>query len=70
MFVQPQSLATLNWRAVLAIALVETFVLGVLWGGTLGGSYARMGSIVSLIYVLGMGLIWLAPETKGRVMPE
>ncbi len=43
---------------------------GALWGGALGGSYARMGSIVSLVYILGMALIWLAPETKGRPLPE
>jgi MFS family permease len=43
---------------------------GALWGGTLGGSYARMGAVVSLIYLLGMALIWLAPETKNRPLPE
>jgi SHS family sialic acid transporter-like MFS transporter len=43
---------------------------GALWGGTLGGSYARMGAIVSLVYIGGMVLIWLAPETKGRALPE
>jgi MFS family permease len=35
-----------------------------------GGSYAKAGSIVTLIYLLGMVLIWLAPETKGRTLPE
>src|SRR5437868_7796350 len=38
---------------------------GALSGGMIGGSYARMGATVSLIYVVGMLLIWLAPETKG-----
>src|SRR5206468_10997699 len=33
------------------------------------GSYARAGAIVSLIYLLGMALIWLAPETKGKPLP-
>jgi MFS family permease len=42
---------------------------GAIWGGTLGGSYARMGAIVSLIYIAGMILIWTAPETKGKPMP-
>jgi MFS transporter, SHS family, sialic acid transporter len=39
----------------------------------LGGSaqaYAPAGATISLIYVLGMALIWLAPETKGRPLPE
>ncbi len=33
------------------------------------GSYARAGAIITLIYVLGMALIWLAPETKGKPLP-
>jgi MFS family permease len=35
-----------------------------------GGSYARAGAIVTLIYLLGMLLIWFAPETKGKPLPE
>jgi Na+/melibiose symporter-like transporter len=35
-----------------------------------GGSYASAGSVVTLIYILGMILIWLAPETKGQPLPE
>jgi MFS family permease len=34
------------------------------------GSYARAGSIITLVYVLGMALIWLAPETKGKPLPD
>jgi MFS transporter, SHS family, sialic acid transporter len=34
------------------------------------GSYARAGAIVTLIYLLGMVLIWFAPETKGKPLPE
>jgi SHS family sialic acid transporter-like MFS transporter len=44
--------------------------IGALWGGTIGGSYAKMGSIVSFVYVIGMVTIWLAPETKGKPMPQ
>jgi hypothetical protein len=29
-----------------------------------------MGVIVSLIYVIGMVIIWFAPETKGKPLPE
>jgi hypothetical protein len=25
---------------------------------------------MSLIYLVGMGLIWLAPETKGKPLPD
>jgi MFS transporter, SHS family, sialic acid transporter len=35
-----------------------------------GGSYARAGAVITLIYVLGLILIWLAPETKDRPLPE
>ncbi|HEX4797042.1 MAG TPA: MFS transporter [Humisphaera sp.] len=34
------------------------------------GSYARAGSVVTLIYVVGLVLIWFAPETRGRPLPE
>lgn len=34
------------------------------------GSYAKAGSIVTLIYLVGMGLIWLARETKDQPLPE
>lgn len=37
---------------------------------TLGGSYPKAGAIVTLIYILGMLLIWFAPETKDKPLPE
>jgi MFS family permease len=48
-------------------------------GGALGsgrlleafdGDYARMCSIISLVYVLGVVLIWFCPETKGQPLPD
>ncbi|MEW6159586.1 MAG: MFS transporter [Verrucomicrobiota bacterium] len=35
-----------------------------------GGSYAQAGAIVTLIYLLGMTMIWFAPETKNQPLPE
>jgi len=35
-----------------------------------GGSYARAGAVVTLVYLAGMAVIWLAPETKGKPLPE
>jgi MFS family permease len=32
--------------------------------------YAKAGSIVTLIYFAGLVLIWLAPETKGKPLPD
>lgn len=34
------------------------------------GSYARAGAVITLIYAVGLVVIWLAPETKGRPLPE
>ncbi len=48
--------------------------VGALAGGSLvqyfDGSYARAGSVITLIYVAGLCVIWLAPETKGRSLPD
>jgi hypothetical protein len=33
-------------------------------------SYAKAGTTVVLVYLLGMALIWLAPETKDKPLPE
>jgi MFS family permease len=33
-------------------------------------SYPRAGETIVLVYVLGMALIWLAPETKNKPLPE
>ena len=38
--------------------------------GAFGGSYAQAGAVVTLVYLLGMALVWGAPETKGRPLPE
>jgi MFS family permease len=35
-----------------------------------GGSYAKAGAVITLVYVFGLLLIWLAPETKDRALPE
>ncbi len=34
------------------------------------GSYREAGATISLIYVVGMALIWFAPETRGKSLPE
>jgi MFS family permease len=34
------------------------------------GSYAKAGATLTLIYVVGLALIWLAPETKDQPLPE
>jgi MFS family permease len=34
------------------------------------GDYAQAGAIISLIYLAGLVVIWLAPETRGQPLPE
>jgi MFS family permease len=45
----------------------DGFVLGSLH---LPAGYPSACSVMSLIYLAGMGLIWLAPETHGQPLPE
>ncbi|GMV99072.1 MAG: MFS transporter [Candidatus Hydrogenedentota bacterium] len=48
--------------------------IGSVTGGQLvaffDGDYARTGAVITLVYVLGMMVIWLAPETRGKPLPE
>jgi MFS transporter, SHS family, sialic acid transporter len=39
-------------------------------GVTIPHGYPLACSTMSLIYLVGIGLIWLAPETRGRPLPE
>ena len=34
------------------------------------GNYGKAGAVITLVYILGLVLIWFAPETKGRPLPE
>ncbi len=34
------------------------------------GSYARQGATISTIYLLGILIIWFAPETRGKPLPK
>lgn len=38
--------------------------------GFFENDYARAGAAISLVYIIGMTLIWLAPETRGKPLPE
>ena len=47
---------------------------GALYGGQLvqsfDGSYARAGAIITLVYIVGMVVVWFAPETQGKPLPD
>ncbi|HYG77073.1 MAG TPA: MFS transporter [Planctomycetota bacterium] len=38
--------------------------------GYYNGNWGQMCSFISMVYVFGMLFIWLAPETKGKPLPE
>jgi sugar phosphate permease len=53
------------------IAAVGVGFQGVLMSDRVfNGNYARAGATISLIYFVGLFAVWLAPETRGRPMPE
>jgi predicted MFS family arabinose efflux permease len=52
------------------IAAAGALRTGQLMNEVFEGSYARAGATISLVYVFGMVAIWLAPETRGKQLPE
>jgi predicted MFS family arabinose efflux permease len=53
-------------RIVAAMGALQT---GALMQG-FEGSYAHAGATMSLVYAVGLAVIWFAPETRGRRTPE
>jgi len=51
------------------IAAVGVLQMGNL-KGLFGNSFPWACSIMALIYLVGVGIIWLAPETRGQPLPE
>jgi MFS family permease len=54
-------------RVLAAMGVLQT---GNLMREVFVNDYPRALSFVSLIYVLGLAIIWLAPETRGKPLPE
>jgi hypothetical protein len=52
-------------RTIAAIGGLQTATLM----GALGGSFAKAGSVVVLVYLVGVLIVWLGPETKGKPLP-
>jgi hypothetical protein len=64
-------------RILAAIGVLQTGNLmglftqdAVVLGVTIPHGYPLACSTMSLVYLVGMGLIWLAPETRGQPLPE
>ena len=53
-------------RIIAAIGAMQTGAIM----GAFGGGYPRACTVMSSIYLLGVLIIWLAPETKGRPLPQ
>jgi MFS family permease len=54
-------------RILAAMGVLQT---GNLLQTVLKGKYPQALSIISLVYLVGLALIWLAPETRGKALPE
>lgn len=59
----------LSFNAGRILAAVGALQMGALMQ-TFDGSYARAGAIISLVYIVGLFIIWFAPETKGKPLPQ
>jgi SHS family sialic acid transporter-like MFS transporter len=52
------------------LAAAGALSTGYLMTSVFHGSYAQAGATITLIYLVAMAAIWLAPETRGRPLPE
>ncbi len=59
----------LSFNAGRILAAIGALQMGALMQ-TFHGSYAQAGAVISLVYVLGLVIIWFAPETRGKPLPE
>jgi hypothetical protein len=53
-------------RIIAAIGGLQTAVLITLFDG----SFAKAGSVLTVIYLVGAVIVWFGPETKGKELPE
>jgi hypothetical protein len=52
------------------LAAVGALQFSYLMRNVFDGSYPKACTVLSFIYVIGMLVIWIAPETKGQDLPE
>lgn len=57
-------------RIIAAVGALQTGTLMGLFGQDKVVSHANTCATVSLVYLVGMAIIWLAPETHGQPLPE
>jgi MFS family permease len=54
-------------RILAAMGVLQT---GNLMQSVFQNSYPKALSVISLVYLIGLAIIWLAPETRGKPLPE
>jgi len=59
----------LSFNAGRILAAVGALQMGALMQ-TFHGSYAQAGAVITLVYLVGLVVIWFAPETRGKPLPE
>jgi hypothetical protein len=52
------------------LAAVGALQSSYLMNDVFGGDYSRAYSTMSLVYLVGVAIIWLAPETHGQSLPD
>ncbi|HWL10112.1 MAG TPA: MFS transporter [Planctomicrobium sp.] len=52
------------------LAAVSSLQTGVLMNQVFNGNYAKACSVMACVYVVGLVVIWLAPETRGKDLIE
>jgi predicted MFS family arabinose efflux permease len=52
------------------VAAVGALQFGYLMRNVFDGSYPKACTVLSFIYIVGMVVIWFAPETKGQELPD
>ena len=53
-------------RIVAAVGVMQTANLMIIFDN----SFPKAASVMTLIYLIGMGIVWIGPETKGKPLPE
>ena len=57
-------------RIIAAVGALQTGTLMGLFGSDKVSAHANACATISLVYLVGMAIIWLAPETHGHPLPE
>lgn len=60
----------ISFNAARVMAAGSNLVAGYLMTNVYAGSFPKTGATITLIYLAGMVIIWFAPETKGKPLPE